>query len=155
MCFIQCTWYHLEKSILLKKNYHSPATREHSSYRHDFLLCTIGPPEQLLHTAGYMVTDSELVSVCSNWYFLYFVFYSCSYFYWYCFSRTRLLNIATLILKWASQDLKEAFYCTQRKLSHLIPSSIAMTQNANMIRWRIELHKDRQDIFFIRCWSLY
>lgn len=95
-----------------KKNHHFPAIREHSSYRHDFLLCTIGPPEQIFNSVGYTVTYSELVSVCSNWYFLSFVFYSWFYFYWYCFSRTRLLNTATLILKWVLQDLKEAFYCT-------------------------------------------
>lgn len=143
MCFIQCTWYHLETSIFLKKNYRSPAIHEHSSYTHDFLVCTIGPREQIFHSIGCTITSSELVSLCSNWYFLYFVFYSWFHFYWYCFSGTRLLNIPTLILKWHCKTKRKFFTVHQRKLSHLIPDSTAMTQNAKKIVWRIELPKDR------------
>jgi len=76
----------------MNKIYHSPAICKHSSYRHNFSLWTIGPPEQTFNSAGYMVTNSELVSGSINWYyFLCFVFCSCFYFYWYCFSSSLIL----------------------------------------------------------------
>lgn len=81
------------------KKYHSPLIREHTFYRHGFLLSTVGPPEQIANSAGYMETYSELISVCSRRYFFYFVFSQWIYTYQYWFSKTGLLNIVTLILK--------------------------------------------------------
>lgn len=46
------------------KNYHSPVICEHTFYRHSFLLCKMGPPEQIVNGAGYMESYSELISGC-------------------------------------------------------------------------------------------
>lgn len=126
----------------------SPVIHENIFYRVSYSAQLV-PLSRYWTVQTVMVTYFKQMSASSNWCCLNSVFWKCFYLHLYCFSRIRLFSTAALILDWMSQDFIDVFYCTGQEISHLIPGNTAMAQNANKIRWRIELLKYRQYILFI------
>lgn len=104
-----------------QKNYHSPVTHEHTFYRHGFLLCTIGPPEQTVNSAGYMETYSELISVWSRWYFLYFCIFS--------------MDLYVSILVFQDQTSRYYYFNSQIGIAILKGSFYCTAEEGNVYPW--------------------